>query len=267
MKIDFIVDEGSSKEDAYLIKDNIFGVFDGFNSLDKFIGNDDKTGGLIAATIARNIFSRNGKDLSDLAVEANQKIKEKIQESNIDINKKSRLWGTMFAVVRIKEDSFEWAQIGDSLILVIYKDRSFKLLVSDYDHDKEVLKIWKELANRKKENIRTLIDKGPLLELRNKMNADYGCLTGEDEAIKFLKSGIEKLKTIKHILIFTDGIIIPKENPSEEDNWRVFVKLFLEGGLKNIRDFVRNLEKDDPKCWRYPRYKQYDDITAISISF
>ena len=34
-----------------------------------------------------------------------------------------------------------------------------------------------------------------------------------------------------------------------------------------IKDFVRSLEKDDPKCWEYPRYKQYDDIAAISISF
>ena len=47
----------------------------------------------------------------------------------------------------------------------------------------------------------------------------------------------------------------------------MFVKLFLNGGLREVKDFVRNLEKNDPKCWKYPRYKQYDDIAAISISF
>src|SRR3989338_2247001 len=40
-----------------------------------------------------------------------------------------------------------------------------------------------------------------------------------------------------------------------------------EGGLEKIKDYVRGLEKDDPECWKYPRYKQYDDIAAISISF
>lgn len=267
VKIDFIIDEGSSKEDTHLIKNNIFGVFDGFNSLDRFVNKNGETGGLIAATIAKDTFSKNDKDLKELTIEANQRIKEKMRESYIDINKKISLWGTIFAVIRIKEDSFEWIQIGDSLILVIYKDNTFKLLIDNYDHDKEVLKIWKEMAGQKKEHIRELIDKGPLIELRNKMNITYGCLTGEDEAIKFLKSGTEKLENIKHILIFTDGIIIPKEDPSKEDNWNIFVKLFLEGGLKNVKEFVRSLEKEDPKCWRYPRYKQYDDITAISLNF
>ncbi len=267
MKTDLVVDEGSRKEDTYLIKENIFGVFDGFNSLNKFIDKEGKTGGLIAAATARDIFSENDKNLNQLTIEANQKIKEKMFEHNVDTNQKRNLWGTIFAVGRVTNDSFEWVQIGDSLILVIYKDNSFKLLIDDYDHDKEVLKIWKELANQKKENIRDLIDKGPLTELRNKMNVTYGCLTGEDEAIEFIKSGIEKLENIKHILLFTDGIIIPKKNPSEEDDWDTFVRIFLDGGFKGVKDFVRNLEKDDPKCWKYPRYKQYDDITAISISF
>ncbi len=267
MKIDYIFDEGYSKEDTYLIKDNMFGVFDGFNSLDKFVDKDGKKGGLIAALIARDEFSKNDKNLKELAIEANQKVRERMLASNIDTSKKTSLWGTMLAVVRIKNGSFEWVQLEDSLILVIYKDYSFKLLTEDYDHDKKVLNVWKELAKQKIENIRGLIDKGPLKELREKINETYGGLTGEEKAISFLKSGTESLENVKHIILFTDGLFIPKEDPLKEDDWNKFVKLFLEGGLKNIKDFVRNLEKEDPKCWKYPRYKQYDDIAAISLSF
>jgi len=262
----FLVDKGSSKEDAYLIENNIVGVFDGFNSLNKYVDKDGKTGGIIAATIARDIFSKNDKSLKELTIEANKKIKEKMTEFGVDTNEKRNLWGTI-AIGRIKDDKFEWVQIGDSLILVIYKDNSFKILIEDYDHDKEVLTIWKELSNQRKENIRELIGKEHLTKLRNKMNITYGCLTGEEKAIDFLKSGVEKLESVKHILLFTDGLIIPKEDPSKEDDWKTFVKLFLEGGLENIKNYVRNLEKDDPKCWKYPRYKQYDDVTAISLSF
>jgi len=267
MKIGFIFDESSSKEDLYLIKDNLFVVFDGFNSLDKFVDRDGRTGGLIAATIAKNEFSKNDKSLKELTARANKKIKERMLALNIDINKKNSLWGVVLTAVRIKDNSFEWAQIGDSLILVIYKDYSFKLPVKDYNHDKEVLNLWKELGEQKKENIRELIDKGPLIELRGKMNKTYGVLNGEEEAISFLHVEEENLQDIKHILLFTDGLIIPKENPLEDDDWGLFVKLFLEGGIENIKKFIRNLQKNDPKCWKYPRYKQYDDIAAISISF
>jgi serine/threonine protein phosphatase PrpC len=267
MKVDFVFDEGSKKEDLYFIEDNIFGVVDGFNSLARFTDKNRKTGGLIAASITRDEFLKNDKDLRTLAIRANQKIKDRMLVLNIDINDKNCLWGTAIAVVRVKDNSFEWAQMGDSLILVIYKDNSFRLLVRDYDHDKEVLSQWKELAEQKRENIREIIGKEALVKLRNKMNKTYGFLTGEEKAISFLKSGKEELKNIKHILLFTDGLIIPKKDPLKEDDWKKFVKLFLEGGLNNIKNFVRSLEKNDPKCWKYPRYKQYDDIAAISISF
>ncbi len=267
MKINFVFDEGSSKEDLYLIKDNLFAVFDGFNSLKSFLDKDGKKGGLIAATIAKEEFSKNDDNLRMLAMRTNQKIKERMFALNIDIDNKSHLWGVILVAVRIKDNSFEWVQIADSLILVIYKDNSFKLLVKDYDHDKEVLRMWKKLADQKRENIRELINKDTLPNLRNEMNKNYGCLTGEEEATSFLKSGVEELENIKYILLFTDGLIIPKKDPLAEDDWNTFAKLFLEGGLENIKNFVRNLEKNDPKCWEYPRYKQYDDIAAISISF
>mgnify|MGYP001582558822 CR=1 FL=1 len=266
MKIDHVVDIGCSNEDSYLIKDNLFAVFDGFNSLDGFKDKDGTTGGLIAATIARDTFSRNQGSLKSLAMEANRKVREVMMDSKIDTKNKNSLWGTIFAAVRVKNDSFEWAQLADSLILVIYKDNSYKLLVSDFDHDGEVLTIWKQLAEQKKEKIREIIAE-PLSRLREKTNETYGVLNGEEASGNFIKTGEEKLENIGHILLFTDGLMIPKEDPIGKDDWKLFVDLFLRGGLENVKNFVRNLQKDDPKCWKYPRYKQHDDISAISLTF
>jgi len=266
MRIDHIFDTGSSKEDSYLIRDNLFAVFDGFNSLDGFDDRNGLTGGLIAATIAKDTFSGNEGTLKNLAMEATRKIREKILDSKIDTKNKDSLWGTIFAAVRIKSNSFEWAQLADSLILVIFKDNSHKLLVEDFDHDGEVLTIWKQLAAQRKENIRKLIAE-PLAKLRAKTNETYGVLNGEESVESFLKTGEENLQNVKHILLFTDGLMIPKEDPLGKDDWKLFVDLFLQGGLENVKNFVRNLQKDDPKCWKYPRYKQYDDITAISLTF
>lgn len=266
MKINHIFDIGSSNEDSYLIKDNLFAVFDGFNSLNGFKDENGTTGGLIAATIARDVFSRNQGPLKSLALEANRKIREKMLVSKIDTKNKNSLWGTIFAAVRVKNDSFEWAQLADSLILVIFNDASYKLLIEDFDHDGEVLAIWKQLAAQKKEKIKELIAE-PLAKLRAKTNEVYGVLNGEEAAENFIKTGGEKLENISHVLLFTDGLIIPKEDLLGKDDWKLFVDLFLQGGLKNIKNFIRNLQKDDPKCWKYPRYKQYDDIAAISLTF
>lgn len=200
MKLDHIFDTGSSKEDSYLMKDNLFAVFDGFNSLDRFKDENGTTGGLIAASIAKNVFSNNRGSLKSLAMEANRKIGEQMLDSKIDVNNKNSLWGTIFAAVRVKNNSFESAQLADSLILVIFKDDSYKLLSEDFDHDGEVLSIWKQLAEQKKENIRALIAE-PLAGLRAKTNETYGVLNGEKSVGDFLKTGEENLQNISHILL------------------------------------------------------------------
>ncbi|RJQ32762.1 hypothetical protein C4572_00475 [Candidatus Parcubacteria bacterium] len=265
MKVDFIFDPGSSKEDSYLIKDNLFAVFDGFNGLEKFFDKEGVSGGLLAANISKEVFSQNNGTLESLAIKANRKIRERAEELNLDVNNKSKLWGTTLAAVKIKNGSFEWGSVGDSLVLVIFRDNSYKLLVEDYDHDGEVLALWKKMAEKKEENIAELILE-PITRLRAKVNEDYGALNGEDSAIKFLRMGEESLQNVKTILLFTDGLFLPKENPTDMDDWALFTDIFLKGGLFKLKEYVRSLQIEDPKCWKYPRYKKHDDITAISIS-
>lgn len=150
MTIDYIFDAGSSKEDLYLIKDNLFAVFDGINSLDGFNDVTGTSGGLIAATITKDTFSQKQGPLKDLALEANRKIRMEMLNSKIDIKNKSSLWGTVFAAIRVNNGVFEWAQLTDSLILIIFKNNSFKLLTENISHDREVLAMWKQFAAQKK---------------------------------------------------------------------------------------------------------------------
>ncbi len=269
MQVDFIFDPGPKKEDCYLIQDNLFAVFDGANSRTKFVDREGRSGGIIASTIAKEEFSKNNADLKTLALRANQKIRQKMIAEKIDFTKKENLFWTNLAAVKINKDlkSFAWAQINDALILIIYKDNNFRLLVEDYDHDQEVLSIWKKYALKKEKNIGDLI-KEPLKQMVwEKVNVTHGALSGEPEALKFLKTGQESLKNIKRILLFTDGIFIPKEDPKSPDDFATLTRLFLKGGLKELKNYVRKIEKSDPYCWKYPRYKPYDDLTAVAITF
>ena len=266
VSIQKIYDKGSGKLDDILIKDNLFVVFDGASSLVRFVNKKGETGGKLAAKIAKEIFSKNNKSLKQLAIEANNNILEAMKKEGIDMNQKEALWSTSLAAVRLKNNEVEFFSIGDCLILALFKNGSHKLLVPYLDHDLETMIKWKKLANRKVRNIWRVL-KQQIDKVRKEANIKYGCLNGQKEALKFFRYGKVTLKNIESIILFTDGLFIPKENPKEREKWELFVKLYQDHGLVGVLKYVRSLEKLDPNCWKFPRFKQHDDIAAIGIDF
>lgn len=265
--IEAITNLTSNREDTLLLGENVFGVFDGAGSLVKFVDPQRGTGGRIAATVARDAFATQASSLEFLTVRANREIKRQMILAGIDVSNKLNLWCTTAAVVRMGDDSFEWLQIGDSVILLIKSDGSFELLVTYHDHDQELLLVCKKLSEQGVEDPHSVIvSNGQAQALREELNVTYGDLTGEDEAMQWVECGTKDLDGIDHILLFTDGLLIPKEDPKAPNNWQQIVQLFLEGGLKNVVSHVRKLQNVDPFCREYPRYKQYDDIAAIALS-
>ena len=122
---------GEISEDEILIEGNVFGVFDGMSSLVGFKNKEGKTGGKLAAEIVKQVFAVNNRPLKELAVIANQKIRDEMDRERIDLQRKTALWSTMAAVVRIGRKKADFFQIGDSLIVAIYSDGGYKLL-ADY---------------------------------------------------------------------------------------------------------------------------------------
>jgi serine/threonine protein phosphatase PrpC len=124
MQVDFIFEQGSGalNEDFYCRNENLFGVFDGATSLTSARYMDNKTGGFLAATLAGQTFKANHDSLIDLAEKANSAIRQAMAKNGLDSHHKGELWCTSAAVVRLFEDSFEWVQIGDCLLLVIHDD-------------------------------------------------------------------------------------------------------------------------------------------------
>ncbi len=253
-------------EDELLIKDNLYVVFDGASSLVPYISKKGKTGAKIAAKIAKKEFSKNIGTLKQLAIDANTKIREEMKKEKINMNRKEELWCTSAAILRLKDNEAKYLVIGDCFILAINRDASYGLLVPYYDQDLETMKKWRKLADNKVENIWSEL-KPYIVKVRKEENIKYGCLSGEKEAVNFFKQGRIHLKDIKSLILFTDGLLIPKEDPEEDEDWDLFVKIYQKSGLKGLLKYVRDIEKKDPKCWKYPRYKQHDDATAIAIDF
>ncbi len=255
---------GSLNEDVLLQDGNLFGVFDGATSL----CNDDlpegTTGGLMAARIAAESFRQGNDDLLRCAEEANRQLGKIACNASMLESERFRLWSTSAAVVRLGDHHFDYCQTGDSLILTIREDGSFTILTPEIDHDRDTLKLWKNTRVPAGASIHEILSE-QIRQVRNEMNITYGVLNGEPEAMHFLNHGREKTDGLAAILLFTDGLFLSRKDPYKANDWSSFVELFRQGGLKEIHEHVRSLERNDPECRTYPRFKQHDDIAAVAI--
>ena len=274
IKIEHILEKGSGRvnEDRMVIGKNLFGVFDGATSLDNaYFGNkafDDrnfdlmKTGGLIAARTAEQVFARNHFPLKQLGRSANNAILNKMKLHKVQINRPASRWSTSAAVVRIIENRLEWLQTGDSYILLVYDDNSHRVLVDRQDHDYETLCMLKKETDKTFSNptVKTQVEK-----IRSGMNKTYGILNGDPAAENFMHTGFVSLDRVQTVLIFTDGLSLPNETPTRKKDFTPLVEAFQQMGLAALHQHIRKMEKQDPQLCRFPRFKCHDDIAAIAI--
>lgn len=263
-KVQTLFEQGSSgiNEDVLLVEEDVFGVFDGSTSLEDSCFDTGVTGGYLAANIAAATFRHDKRDLYQAAVNANERILSAQKEKNIVINQRHLLWSTSMAVVRTGKSVMEYCQIGDAVILLLHDDGGFTIPVPDIDIDRETLMLMKAQAGD--ETLEFDIA-AQIRKVRLQMNRIYGALNGETEASDFIRHGFMELEGVTDILLFTDGLFLPKEDPASEVDWQEFVDLYRTGGLHLVRDYVRRLQALDPARRKYPRFKCHDDIAAVAI--
>ncbi len=266
-KVRSLLEKGSGEfnEDVLLAEGNLLGVFDGATSLDKRRFQGGLTGGLLAARTAAQSFQGPPGSLAQLAEQANQSIQNAQVSESISLDERHKLWSTSLAVVHLDGNRLEYCQTGDALILLIRRDGSYQVVTPDLDIDRETLQLWKEMQVAPDARIHEVLA-DQIQQIRLEMNKSYGVLNGEPEALDFIRHGYEDLADVSDILLFTDGLHLPRENPQEEHDWQTFVDLYKKGGLQALRDHVRQLQLEDPACRKYPRFKLHDDIAAVAIS-
>jgi len=246
-------------EDELLVGKDIFGVFDGATGLVPYRNGIDETGGQIAARIAKKVFASSSEPLEKLAIKANTEIAYAMTQNGIDTSNAVHRWSTTAAVVRVREDVLEFTAIGDSCILGILSDGGYRLLVPYQNQDAPLLQVRKSLTSEEKRE--------RLMSLRKEANVTYGCLNGDARAERFLHTGRYEKALFDSVLIFTDGLMLPKRDALGDEDWNTFVELHRAGGLQNIVKYVRTQEKADSSCERFPRFKIHDDVAAIAINF
>ncbi|WP_421899544.1 protein phosphatase 2C domain-containing protein [Maridesulfovibrio sp.] len=267
MQVESIIEHGTGiiNEDCLIMEDNLFGVFDGATSLTSETYENGHTGGFLASNLAGEEFRKNHGTMKELAKRANRVIRQEMAQRNVNLSSKKALWSTSAAVVRIKDNMLEWAQIGDCRIVCIYESGEFEFLCQCPDQDLETLTIWKEVGSETEAPIGEALHE-QIAKVRCRMNLDYGVFNGEPEAINFLQTGNHDLTGVRNVLLFTDGLLMPNEKPWEERDYNDHVDLFRQSGLKGLRDHIRSIEATDLGCRTYPRFKTHDDIAAVAIN-
>lgn len=265
-EVETLLEKGSSElnEDVLLEAGDVFGVFDGATSLDKRRFNNGLSGGLLAARTAALAFQQDQSSLYRLAEKANSRIRDALLSQQVCMDERHRLWSTSMAVIRLGGNRLEYCQTGDALILFIHNDGSYRVVTPDIDIDRETLRLWRDSEEMLSASIQDVLA-DQIQRVRLQMNISYGVLNGEPEALNFLRHGHEELDNVSDILLFTDGLFLPRENPLEDSDWDSFVNLYRQGGLQAVRDYVRRLQCKDPALKIYPRFKLHDDIAAVAI--
>ena len=266
MQVESLLEHGTGvmNEDFLVMENNLFGVFDGATSLTADTYEHGYTGGFLASNLAGKKFRENCGSMTELAKRANMAIRQSMTERNVNLDDKGHLWSTSAAVVRIQDKKLEWAQIGDCQIVCVFNDGNYSFLCDTSEQDVETLSIWKEVGPTTEDPIGVAM-KEHIYKVRSRMNVDYGVFSGEPEALKFLNTGSCDLCNIDHVLLFTDGLLLPHATPWEKRNFDEHINLYLKSGLRGVRNRIREIEETDSRCITYPRFKFHDDIAAIAI--
>lgn len=262
-----LYEKGSSSvnEDLVLTGDTTFAVFDGSTSLVPQLLGKGRTGGRMAAQISRDIFADESLALADAAGIANRRIRRQAVLNGVDYRRKEEMWSTSLAAVRLSAEFIEWCRIGDCQILIVHEDGSCRLIGQTPSHDAPTLARWKVRAKNNPGAVMQVMA-AEIADVRSRMNIDYGVLNGEAEALGFLQSGRLPLAGIKTILLYSDGLMLPQQDPHAGQDIGLFHALYAEGGLARLREHVRALQLGDIDCRLYPRFKTHDDIAAVAVT-
>ncbi len=265
-----LLEQGSTliNEDALWATSRLSIVCDGATSLDTARASgaeSDSSGGQKAAAITASVFAADpDRDLAASARAANKAIREAMISEQVDTSCREQLWSTSFAAVQIDSRTVRWCQIGDCAIVALHADGSRRLLHPLPNHDEAVLQRWQRIGPGAAGTIhQELAD--DIVSVRRAMNREFGVLNGEDAAMDFLSCGCLENDQISALLLFSDGLFPPSSSPGTPLDTEQLMQLYQSGGLRGIRDHIRRLQRSDRACLRYPRFKIFDDISAVAL--
>lgn len=208
-------------EDAYAIhpEAGLFAVMDGVTPLDAYKDGEGHNGAHIAANLFRASFEQ-GKsqtDLTQLILDANRQLRDRMMQAGIDLSILHELWSTCVAAVKLEPDVVRYAQLGDSMIVAVYHDGRIVAVTENRVRGvTQRAKLAREEARRRGEELpdESYYD---IPHNRNQANRwlancpdGYGVANGMETIDTHLQAGVLPRGELRHLLLLTDGLFHPE---------------------------------------------------------
>lgn len=269
-----------ANEDAYVenLERKLFAVIDGATGVGGLSGKiaaETMQHRLNTGNVADSFISLIQKGNTDLAERTKQELGQEINA----IPKEKRSTCGM-AAIQIHETYMEYAQSGDCMIFVKYRDGGIQAL--SYDHvmrlDEKALSdlyesiSWRIGADVSGEAFQKVYQEEKeriipaLAANRRKLNTvqGYSIMDGTAAAMDFLSYGRIPLQQVEKVLLLTDGMQI---YGVDGDTWGETAMYAMEYGVERLLSYVVQQEGSDISLQRYPRFKHADDKTGILLEY
>ncbi|WP_079479253.1 protein phosphatase 2C domain-containing protein [Halobacillus salinus] len=240
----------------------VYAVFDGATPLVPFRDSDDHNGAYLASNTFKRHFDQmeEGDSLKGVIKEANRDLRQQMISANIDLSKGYERWTTCVAAVKIEDSHFEYAHLGDCMIIIEDKNGEKVILTEDTVEGISERARKKRGDDRKrgvsvpeesyfKDRIEALKYNRTLAN----MEGGYTVADGMPAAIDALQAGNVSMEKVREILILSDGLFHP--------DWSLD-RVFNEIQQSGLNDYVEQLTD-----LLGEQNAHIDDRTAIRIQW
>lgn len=254
----------SKIEDAYALnrEKQIYGVFDGVTPLYDVKDQEGDNGARKASQLFKAHFEHAAvsPDLSSELAAANEKLRQLMIESGVDLTQKHLLWATCAAVVHVGEMKLSFAQLGDCMIIA--KDLQGKIQVLTRNQVEGVAS--RAVAKRKADRSQgmdvpeeTYFEDVYQREVYHRWMANtpegYGVANGMEQMKDYIQCGEVSVRGLSSVLLLTDGLF------HLDDHYKRILLHVEEQGLEPYAESLAKLET--------VRGRRVDDKTGIWIQF
>jgi len=255
-------------------------VFDGTSNLKPIQFLKNQTGARFASHFLKKELEKKAAKMSAKAAIRflnNVLLSNVLQFEEVTLNDVHTLPSSTATLVQLllDEEVLNVSHVGDSFCIVLFKDNNTKFITSDRnkEYDDEILAHMKRLSTEKHITPREtrknkLIEKAIADMFQHSFNkpdgTGQGIINGNPYAERYIQDITIPLKSVKALLVGTDGIIPPgwNEQKSEDQN-RIF-QVIQEDGLEKLIRTKLDIENADPD-FNLLRFKHSDAATGIYI--
>ncbi|MDF2815480.1 MAG: stage sporulation family protein [Paenibacillus sp.] len=251
-------------EDAFALHPaaGTFAVMDGVTPLHEYRNDQGHNGAYLAANLLKACFEQSTPDvpLTNIITVANRLLREQMIAAHVDLSILHELWSTCVASVRIEDNCIHYAQLGDSMLVVVYRNGHIVAVTKN-----RVLGVTGRAKHyrRRARNEGVLLQDESFYEIPENRNAynrwlanvpeGYGVMNGMEDIETHLQFGTLPLAEIKHVLLLTDGLFHPD--------------LPLEQACMHMMELGYDAYADEVEAAERIKNAAPDDRTGIWISF